>query len=169
MKKFILGLTIVLLLAFPVTVFAKQPSEPTPFMTVVLQNPTILPHNLDEMYSLIKQGAPGWNNFTPCSQKGLSGAYFRWSMVDAIEEYSIDDHGQSMLIVPAADLSKIVAPGGITFPQKGTLKVSENTLFAALLHEVLNGNITLCQQKGDITIFGSGAQGLFDRLAKYIQ
>jgi hypothetical protein len=169
MKKIILVFTLILLLASPVAVFAKQPTDPAPYEKLTLNDPTAIPHNLDELYALIKNSGPGWDKFSDCSHKGLYGSFFQWSMVNDIEAHSIDDHGQSLLILPAADLSKIVAPGGITFPSKGTLKVSEKVLFSTLLHEVLHGNVLVCKQKGDLTIFGSGAQRLFDQLIPFVE
>jgi hypothetical protein len=171
MNKLILIFTIALLLASPAIVLAQRTTDTgtTSSEEITFKDPTVIPHNLDELYSLIQNHKSGWSNVSDCSQKGLTGSYFKWSMVKAIEAHSLNDDGQSLLILPAADLAKIVAPGGITFPSKGTLKVTEKTLFGALIQEVLNGKVLVCQQKDDLTIYGSGAQSLFDQLVPFVE
>ncbi len=161
MKKFILILTVLFLLATPGLAFAANGG------TIHFNEPTFIPRNLDELYQAIESGAPGWNSFTDCAQKGLTRPFFRWSMVKQIVAYSADDHGQALLIIPAADLARIVAPGGIIFSGQGTLKISENMLFANLYKQAMDGKVLLCQQDKDLTMFGPGAQSLFDSLAAY--
>jgi len=165
MQKLAALIALILLLAFPGAVFARQIDEPSGPQKIKLNPPTAIPHDLDELYDLVENGGPGWDNFTPCAQKGLVKPYFQWSMVAAIQAASRDDRGTSRLILPAKDLAKILAPGGITYPTRGTLDVSEDTLFASLVQEVLQGDVLLCSQSGDLTLFGPGAQQLFDQLA----
>lgn len=50
---------------------------------------------------------------------------------------------------------------------EGTLKVSDNMLFANLFRQVMDGKVLLCQQDKELTMFGPGAQSLFDTLATY--
>ena len=161
MKKIVLILTVIFLLATPGLAFAANGG------TIHFNEPTFVPRNLDELYMAIENGAPGWNSFTDCAQKGLTKPFFRWSMVKQIVAYSADDHGQALLIIPAADLARIVAPGGIVFPTPGTLKVSENTLFSSLFKQAMDGKVLLCQQDKDLIMFGPGAQALFDALLRY--
>jgi hypothetical protein len=169
MIKMIPILTIILLLVTPVPVFAHQPYTVLSNQKIVLRDPTTIPHNLDELFALIQNGGPGWDKFLDCSKTGMTGFYIQWSMVQLIENYSLDDHGKSQLILPAAGLAEIVAPGGITFPSKGTLKISENSLFTLLIHEAMNGNVQLCKQKGDLTVYGPGVQDLFNQLTPYVK
>ncbi|HVN54147.1 MAG TPA: hypothetical protein VMT46_07435 [Anaerolineaceae bacterium] len=158
MKRLVLTLVLVLVFAIPSLAFAA--SGPIHF-----NEPTYIPRNLDQLYWAIETGAPGWSGFTPCDQKGLSGSYFQWSMVKQILAYSQDDHGQSLLLIRAADLARIVEPGGISFPTQGTLKVTENALFSSLVQQVVAGKVLVCQKGGDLVLFGPGAQFLFDALA----
>ena len=96
--------------------------------------------------------------------------YVSWEMVREIEAQALDDNEQSMLIIPAADLAKIVEPGGITFPTTGMLKISENDLFGLAFWMVFNGIDTCGDADGHPTIYGETVQEAFDILAEdYIE
>lgn len=134
---------------------------------VVFEEATPLPANLDELYALIEGHHPRWT-FTPC-KGNIPLPFFGWQQVYLIERLAKDDGNTGRLIIDNADLSKIVAVGGIDYPKTGTLVVDENRLFAYGVLMVYEGQTLICSVDGLPVVYGEGVQVVFDRIAGRVE
>lgn len=134
----------------------------------VFNPPTVFPDNLDHLYQLVESGQGNWV-FSACKETP-SQPYINWSQLKAIQAASDDDHGESLVLIDAGKMAKIVAATGVKFPTAGKLNVTEDKVFAYLFQQVLKGTMKTCALPGEkVTVYGSGVQALFDQLGPYVR
>ncbi len=161
MKRIFASTGIVLALLAMLIVMAIDAPLPVQAARPTFGPPVTYPTNLDELYSLIESRANGWV-FTECGS--VRTPFFGWQQVKLIQRLAIEDNGAGMLIIDNGDLSAVVAIGGVSYPDTGTLTISEDALFMAAIKAAVTGDVLLCGVDGYPVLYGAGVQGLFDEL-----
>jgi len=86
-----------------------------------------------------------------------------------VQRMSFDDNGTSQIIIPAADMAMIASIGGVKFPNTGTLRISEDRLFAIVIKHGLSGHVLACGIDGFPVLHGAGVQTMFSEIGAYVK
>lgn len=134
---------------------------------LILNDPTIWPDNLDEVFRLIENGEGNWTFEGECP---VDAPMITWAQVKQIAAIN-HDHEQSRVIITTAELNEI----GVHIPKAGTLDISEDDLFSLVAFVVMRGawqhhEAVTCKPEGDkVALVGETVNDLLNALAEYVK